>query len=84
LRTQVGQVLRVAQDRVPSDEPLTAIGLDSMMAVELRERVRVALDLHLPLLSFFGGATITSLVARLVALLPAAPDPLEEGEEMVL
>jgi acyl carrier protein len=83
LRTQVGEVLRLPPGRVPGDAALTALGLDSMMAVELRERVRRALGVHLPLLDFFGGATVESLVGGLLDRIGPSGDD-GEREEVIL
>ncbi|AKH85659.1 beta-ketoacyl synthase [Streptomyces sp. CNQ-509] len=67
----VKDVLGSASGDVGLDEPLTGFGLDSLMAVELRNEIQDRLGLTLQITDFLGGATIRSVAERLVKELAA-------------
>lgn len=76
LRTQfvlsVKDVLGSASTDVGVDEPLTGFGLDSLMAVELRNEIQSRLGLTLRVTDFLGGATIASVAEGIVRELAAS------------
>ncbi|WP_018385947.1 type I polyketide synthase [Wenjunlia vitaminophila] len=69
----VRAVLGSASTSVDQHEPLTGLGLDSLMAVELRNELRSQLGLTVPIADFLGNATIHSVAERIV-------ERLEGGE----
>ncbi len=60
-RDRVAGVLRLDPDRVDPERPLDAMGLDSLMAIELKGRVEADLGTELPLTSLLDGPTIRGL-----------------------
>ncbi|WP_437310876.1 type I polyketide synthase [Sorangium sp. So ce388] len=79
LREQLGHVLRLSPSRIDPEAPLGGMGLDSLMSLELRNRLEASLGLRLPATLAFRYPTVAALVGRLAELLdlpvaaPAAP-----------
>jgi acyl transferase domain-containing protein/acyl carrier protein len=70
LREEIGRVLMLPPDRIERDRPLASLGMDSLMAVELRAALEARLDIRLPLLSLSDAtnvASLASLVTRSLA-----------------
>ncbi len=80
LAGEVGRVLGLRIEDVPLDRPLSRMGLDSLMAVDLKNRIDNALGVVLPVLRLIKGPAIGELAADLAAQEPpppAAPVPAE-------
>ncbi|GGV19766.1 polyketide synthase [Streptomyces filipinensis] len=75
----VQDVLGSASTRIGVDEPLTGFGLDSLMAVELRNEIQSRLGLTLQITDFLGGATIASVARSIVKKLAATGGPSLTG-----
>jgi acyl carrier protein len=61
LTRQVAEVLGLRAERVNPGRPLNNMGLDSLMAVELRNRLERELRLKLPIVKILNGGTIASV-----------------------
>jgi myxalamid-type polyketide synthase MxaE and MxaD len=72
LTERVARVLRTSQDRVTAGRPLVSMGVDSIMAVELRNTIDKELQITVPLVDLFAS-TIAALVGRLDQLLATDP-----------
>lgn len=59
---QVAQVLRLAADRVPLARPLKNLGLDSLMTLELRNRLEAGLGVTLSATLIWNYPTVAALV----------------------
>lgn len=86
LSEQVAAVLRVPAERLDSDQPLTTLGLDSLMAIELKNRLEQALGVRVPIVTFLQGPSIAQFASQLLEQLPTvttvaveAPSQLEEA-----
>jgi NADPH:quinone reductase-like Zn-dependent oxidoreductase len=75
LAAELSRVLEVQPDELDPVTPLNTIGLDSLMALELKNRVELALALNLPIVGLVEGPTIRAVAAQIGALLEDA----EEG-----
>lgn len=71
LHEKVSQVLGTSSAKVVDDKPLTELGLDSLMGVELRNWIEGELRVNLPIVELMQGPTITRLAELLLAQLTA-------------
>ena len=71
LAGQASRVLGIPADAVDWHTPLPELGLDSLMAVELRAQVNVALDVDISTLEPSRSGGLSSLASRLADLLAA-------------
>jgi acyl carrier protein len=67
-----------AGETIPDDQPLNELGLDSLMALELRKALGHGLGLELPATLLFSYPTILALTEHLAGLLGLAEDPAGE------
>ena len=66
MREVVGSVLRVKPDSLRDDQPLTDLGLDSLMGVEIETSLEAAVGVALPPTSLMRARTIGQ-IASLIA-----------------
>lgn len=71
LLEQTAAVLKADTSQLDPAEPLIALGVDSLMAMELQKRVRTQLDVDLPVATFLQGATLRELAQRIAGGLDA-------------
>jgi acyl transferase domain-containing protein/acyl carrier protein len=62
LREQVAQVLRLAPSRIDPNKPLRALGIDSLMTLELRNRLEAGLGLTLSATLVWNYPTVSALI----------------------
>jgi acyl carrier protein len=72
VKSQAANVLGVATDEVPEDQPLGDLGLDSLMAFELSALLETKLNSHLPLSALQGNRTVQALADQLDRVLTSA------------
>jgi NADPH:quinone reductase-like Zn-dependent oxidoreductase/acyl carrier protein len=75
LREHVAGVLRLTAARIDVDQPLVTMGIDSLMAVELKNRVERELGVAIPLLQLIKGPSVRDLARSLLGSMTG-----EEGE----
>jgi acyl carrier protein len=75
--------LRAEPSSVGLDRPLVEAGLDSLMAVELRNELEGRIGVSLPISVFLKGASVQALAAELVERLPADDGPAEDAIQRV-
>ena len=66
MREVVGSVLRVKPETLRDDQPLTDLGLDSLMGVEIENSLEAAIGVALPPTSLMRARTIGQ-IATLIA-----------------
>jgi hypothetical protein len=66
VRECVAAVLDTPPERVALDVPLLRLGLDSLMAVEVRNRIERAIGSALPLARYLDGSDVTQLTGALL------------------
>lgn len=80
LREQIGQVLRMPPARIEASTPFGSLGLDSLMGLEIRNRLEASLGLKLSATLLWTVPTVTALLPYLaekmgLALGDATPKP---------
>ncbi|WAS99596.1 type I polyketide synthase [Nannocystis poenicansa] len=82
VRGHVARVLRLPEARVDEDTPLTGLGMDSLMGLELKHRLRRDTSIDVPMIELLRDMTVTRLVRRVLEQWPAAgeaPRPADGG-----
>jgi acyl carrier protein len=82
VREVVGSVLRVKPDSLRDEQPLTDLGLDSLMGVEIENSLEAAIGVALPPTSLMRARTIgqiASLIAGHMGGKTATPAPVPMG-----
>lgn len=77
VKEELAQVLRISPHNLPIDQPLQTLGLDSLMAIELRNRLEHSLALKISAATIWNYPTVTALCQHLGAKLnfTAASEP---------
>lgn len=67
LRAEVADVLGLEPERVKASRPLSRMGMDSMMAVELQNRVQREFGVKLPVVQMLKDSSVTDIADALMA-----------------
>jgi acyl carrier protein len=81
LRVKAGSLLGIAPDKIPGERGLLEMGLDSLMAVELRNWIEGQLEINMPISSLMRSNSLQQLMADICsriadAALVALPKPV--------
>ncbi|OKL61272.1 hypothetical protein UA08_03198 [Talaromyces atroroseus] len=69
---KLGVILQLGDQAIDRDAPLNELGIDSLVAVEVRGWFLKELKVDIPVLKIIGGASPTELCQRALELLPQA------------
>jgi hypothetical protein len=72
---QVARVMRLSAGTLDAQQPLRTLGLDSLMAVEIRNSMQGGLGVSLPLAVLLEGPSTAQLIARLLPMLASGAVP---------
>lgn len=67
LASEISRILRLPAEEIDRHKPLAAIGMDSLLALELRIAAEQRLGVDIPLMSLANGATLTDIANRVLA-----------------
>lgn len=81
LADEVARILRLSDEEVDRDRPLAELGMDSLMALELRMAAEQRLKIEIPLMSLSDGATLSGIASRLAARLISGKEANADEEE---
>ncbi|MEA3439867.1 MAG: beta-ketoacyl synthase N-terminal-like domain-containing protein, partial [Chloroflexota bacterium] len=92
LRNELAHVLRMKPDRLDVKRPVNYMGLDSIMAIELRNRIGNILKLEIPISSLLQELTVEQLALQLNGVMLVSeqtsrsiiPDHLDGKEKEVI
>jgi acyl transferase domain-containing protein len=77
LQSEAARVLRLPPAELDVTRPLNQFGLDSLMALELKNRMQSQWGITVPLVSILSGPSVAGLVSILETLVDAAEDPAD-------
>jgi phthiocerol/phenolphthiocerol synthesis type-I polyketide synthase C len=77
---EAARILQLPNGGIDPHRPLAELGMDSLMALELRLAVEARLRLELPLMSLGDGTSIAALAARLAGHLNQPPEAAQTAE----
>jgi malonyl CoA-acyl carrier protein transacylase/SAM-dependent methyltransferase len=75
LRARIAKVLRLSPSRIDVHQPLTRMGMDSLMGVELKNSIESELRVAVPLIELMRNGTVSHLAALLLGSLTGGPGP---------
>jgi acyl carrier protein len=67
----VAHVLGLSESQLDITQPLTNLGLDSLMAVELKNRISTDLSINVPMVKFLQGFSVAEAATLLLDQLTA-------------
>lgn len=72
VREKIARVLGASPSSIDPDRPLTELGLDSLIAVELMTALRIDIGLELPVVKLLQGITMNGLASLALERTPGS------------
>jgi NADPH:quinone reductase-like Zn-dependent oxidoreductase/acyl carrier protein len=66
LRDQLARAMGASPARIDMQRPLVSLGIDSLIAVDVRNRISADLGINLPISAFMQGASVGSLASFVI------------------
>ncbi len=79
IRGQSAALLNTTPEAIPTDIPLADLGLNSLMGLQLRNKLETALGLSLSATLIYSYPTAAALAAHLLGRLDESPAPAEDS-----
>ena len=79
LRAQLSMTLGTSPERIPCDQPLLSLGVDSLLALEMKNRVEAELHVSVRIVELLEGPTLTTLAASLMTQINRAFEQADAG-----
>ncbi|MBA5775807.1 SDR family NAD(P)-dependent oxidoreductase [Stappia sp. F7233] len=67
LAREIGKILRISSEEIDPQRPLADVGMDSLMALELRMNAERLLGVDIPLMALANGASLNDMAGRIAA-----------------
>jgi acyl transferase domain-containing protein/acyl carrier protein len=80
LRERIAEIMGLDMHEVPLEQSLDALGLDSLMAFELRDEMQQDFGIEVPLEMFFEASTLDTFLNQVIERISLA-DPHVENED---
>ncbi|PBP20217.1 hybrid PKS-NRPS protein [Diplocarpon rosae] len=77
---KMSRILQAAAENIEVSQPLLALGVDSLMAMEIRSWFLSSIDIDMPVLKVLGGGSIKTLCAEAGALVKIVAASAEQSE----
>jgi acyl transferase domain-containing protein/NADPH:quinone reductase-like Zn-dependent oxidoreductase/acyl carrier protein len=81
LKKEVGEILRIAPDKIDEYRSLYDMGFDSLMGVELSTAVEARFSVRLPVMALSESPTVAKLAARILSQLTGAEGEAEAAQQ---
>ena len=83
IAAQIAGVFGVAESQIERDTPLTQMGLDSLMALELKNRVEKEAGIALPMNEILNGPSLTQLASVVLKHIDGSPTNSEPQADQI-
>ncbi len=84
VRSLLEQILKLPSERIERDAPFSSLGMDSLMGLELRNRLTRSLGIDLPNTLIFAYPTLSALMDHLVERLSPEEPTVETNADELL
>lgn len=82
LHVAIARALDMKPEQLDADQPLTGVGLDSLVAVGMKNQIEVDLGMSLPLAAALEGSSLRQLAEQMLAsTTTGAPPQRDDGSE---
>ncbi|BCL78231.1 polyketide synthase [Ktedonobacteria bacterium brp13] len=72
LKEHTARILRLPVNRLDEHKPIHALGIDSLMAVELKNQIEADIEINIPVVVLLQGITILQLVSYILGEIEAS------------